>query len=49
MAYEGLLKAGSTLCEAVNIGSLDDGVSIAAKGADRLIVREEKDDVGLLR
>ena len=47
VADECLLKTSAAFGEGIDIGRFDDGISVAAKGADGLVVREKEDDIGL--
>ena len=45
MADQGIFKPHATSRERIDIGSLDDIVAIAAKGAGRLIIGKKENDV----
>jgi len=47
VADESLLETGAAFGESVDIGRFNDGVSVAAESANRLVVSEEEDDVWL--
>ena len=46
VADESLLETSAAFGESVDIWGLNNGVSVAAQGADSLIVGEKEDDVG---
>jgi hypothetical protein len=45
MAHEGVFKSRTPPSQRVDVRRLDDRISIAADGADRLVVREEEDNI----
>lgn len=47
VADESLLETGAAFGESVDIGRLNDGISVAAESTNRLVVSEEEDDVWL--